>query len=113
MQNNYSQLVVEYEVPVVQSLQLLYCAHFGYKTHSGVSVVFWNESEAFSTWNNNMYWVFLEHFGALSMLQNLSLTVHVCVAFWAEAVISFSHACEHWYCSIGYDLNVHFLYGEL
>ena len=32
---------------------------------------------------------------------------------WAAAVISFSHASQHWYCCIDYDLNVCFLYGGL
>lgn len=52
-------------------------------------------------------------FWFLSINRHCYLSRRGCGSPRGAAVISYSHASQHWYCCIDYDLNVCFLYGEL
>lgn len=84
-------------------------------THTAIASPEWQQTGLFF----QRAWCPIMHFAAwssfflfLSISVPLSLSkLSSSVSSWALAVISFSHASQHWYCFIDYDLNVCFQYG--
>lgn len=115
-------LELQATVQAMHELQTLMFRDHLFYFHTQTTIIVSSEWQRkwvyFSEKPHRRAWCHIMHFATWSYFINkqtplfesiLSVAVSSCTA----AVISFSHASQHWYRSIDYDLNVCFLYGGL